>query len=264
MENIMYAVLWFLLLGGALGYVLALLGKKLHVPEDERKEKLLPLLPGANCGGCGYAGCAAFADAVLNENAHPSLCGSLSSETADEICSLCGIAPKETEKRIAHVMCAGGNRAKEKYEYEGIRDCRVAAKLAGGNKLCHNGCTGLGNCERACTFDALHIIDGVARVDETKCRSCGVCVSACPKGIIKMIPASARFAVDCRSRDKGSEVIRACEAGCIGCKKCERVCEEGAIRVDGFCAAIDQSLCTSCGKCAEACPRGIIRKRKQI
>ena len=167
---------------------------------------------------------------------------------------------EEKEPMIAHVLCAGGDRAKEKYIYEGIRDCRIAARLAGGNKLCHNGCTGLGNCERACAFDAIHIINGVAVVDEKACRSCGECVKACPKSLIQMLPASAKFAVHCQSCDKGAAVMRACEAGCIGCKKCEKVCETGAITVENLCAKIDLAKCISCGNCVEVCPRGIIRE----
>lgn len=260
MENILYAVLWFFLLGGVLGLVLALLNQKLAVKEDLRKEKIVSLLPGANCGGCGFAGCAGLADAILEGKAHPSACGSLEQEGMDEICSLMGLETVTAERMIAHVTCSGGGKAKEKYIYEGIRDCRIAAGLGGGNKMCPNGCTGLGNCERVCEFDALHLVDGVATVDPMRCRGCRACANACPKHLIEMIPATARYAVSCISRQKGAQVMKVCESGCIGCKKCEKVCEVGAIRVENFVASIDQTLCTACGKCAEACPRGTVRR----
>lgn len=260
MEHIFYAVLWFLVLGGLFGSGLAFLAKKFAVKTDEREERIKALMPGANCGGCGFAGCASFAEALLRGEASPDGCGSMDAEARDEICDLLGLPRMTVEKKVAHVMCSGGCRAKEKYIYEGIRDCRIAASLAGGNKLCHNGCTGLGNCERACEYHALHVVDGVAQVEKDKCRSCGACVQACPKGLIVMVPEKAVYAVQCRSHDKAKDVMRACEVGCIGCKKCEKTCPNGAVTVTDGVAEIDQSKCTSCGLCAEACPRGCIVK----
>lgn len=259
MENVLYAFLWFLALGGILGFVLAFLSKKLHVEEDARKERILELLPGANCGGCSFAGCAAFADALLAGKAHPSSCGGLEGEKQEEICALLGMESRITEKTVARVMCSGGDRAKEKYVYEGIRDCRIAARLAGGNKMCKNGCTGLGNCERACPYHAITVKDGVAVVDAKLCRGCCACVAACPKGLIRMVPASCAFGVQCASVHKGAFVMKVCEVGCIGCKKCEKVCEEKAVTVENFVAVIDPTKCTSCGACAKVCPRGIIQ-----
>jgi len=261
MVTVFYAFLWFLVLGGFSGFILVLVAQKTQVSEDARKQKILSSLPGANCGGCGFAGCSAFADAVVEKGVHPSLCRSLETGEQEKICRLMNLEPQSVKKEVAHVMCFGGIRAKEKYQYEGISDCRIAARLAGGKKMCHNGCMGLGNCERACEFDALHVIDGVAVVDPEKCRSCTACVRACPKGIIQMIPADAHYTVSCCSQDKGKDVLRFCETGCIGCKKCEKVCQSGAISVEGCCAVIDQKLCTSCGACVAACPRGIIHKR---
>jgi len=264
MENILYAVLWLLVLGGLFGFLLAFLAKKLAVAEDGRKEEILANLPGANCGGCGYAGCAALADAILKGEAAPSACGSIEEEGNRAICALMGLKEEKIVRKVAQVMCSGGCRSKDKYTYEGILDCRIAARLAGGKKLCPNGCIGLGNCERVCEFDALKIVDGVAKVDWDHCRGCGACQKACPKQIIQMIPASSRFAVLCKSAEKGKDVMRACDVGCIGCKKCEKACAKGAVRVEGFCASINQELCDGCGACAEACPRGIIHSLKDF
>ena len=165
-------------------------------------------------------------------------------------------------KQIARVLCAGGEKAKEKYAYEGISDCRIAQTLAGGTKFCHGGCVGLGNCVRSCPYGAIEIREGVAVTDEAKCRGCGACVEACPKNLITLMPSDAPFAVLCHSADKGAEIIRTCEVGCIACKKCEKVCEANAIDVSQGFAVIDTALCTACGACTEVCPRGIIRKFK--
>ena len=260
MEHILYAVLWFLVLGGLFGSALALLAKKFAVKTDERAERAKELMPGANCGGCGFAGCASFAEAMLRGEASPEGCGSMDAEARDELCDLLGLPRMTVERRVAHVMCSGGQHAKEKYLYEGIRDCRIAASLAGGNKLCHDGCTGLGNCERVCEFNALHVVDGVAKVDTEQCRSCGACTRACPKGLIVMLPVRAACAVQCRSHDKPKDVMRACSVGCIGCKKCEKTCPNGAISVTDSVAVIDPEKCDACGLCQEACPRGCIVK----
>ncbi len=171
------------------------------------------------------------------------------------------LSPKtEENKTVARVLCAGGDRAKEKYTYEGISDCRIARDLSGGIKHCRGGCVALGNCVRACPYGAISIVEGVAVTDESRCRGCGSCVSACPKNLIALLPANTPYTVLCHSADKGTEIIRSCEVGCIGCKKCEKACEVGAVTVDDGYAVIHAELCTGCGACVQVCPRGIIRK----
>jgi|GEM_PF-735817 len=163
-------------------------------------------------------------------------------------------------KLVARILCAGGDKAKEKCSFDGVMDCRVSQTLSGGTKLCSGGCVGLGNCVRACPYGAIAIREGVAVVEPDKCRGCGACSDACPKNLIVLLPADAPFTVLCHSADKGAETIRTCEVGCINCKKCEKSCEAGAIDTSAGFAVINADLCTGCGACTEVCPRGIIRK----
>jgi heterodisulfide reductase subunit A-like polyferredoxin len=156
-------------------------------------------------------------------------------------------------------MCSGTHElSKKKYIYDGLDDCISANRLSGGDKLCPNGCIGLGTCAAACKFDAIHIINGVAAVDYKKCTACGACVASCPKSIIKLVPYDAKFWVGCMSHDKGPITKNYYEIGCISCKICEKNCPTGAIKVDEGVASIDYSLCSNCGECEKRCPRKII------
>jgi len=260
MSNILYALLWFAVISGVLGLILAFASRLFAVKTDEKAEKIAEILPGANCGGCGYAGCSALAAAISEGKAPVNACNSVSKEQIDAIAAIAGVASASEGKRYrAQVMCSGTNElAQKKYVYAGINDCVSANKLAGGDKLCPNGCIGLGTCAASCKFDAIHIINGVAAVDYEKCRACGACVSACPKGIIQLIPYDAKHWVGCSSRDKGAVTKNYCSVGCIGCKICEKNCPSGAIKVDGSVASINYDLCTCCGICEQKCPRKII------
>ena len=143
-------------------------------------------------------------------------------------------------------------------EYEGIPSCAAAAQLAGGITSCRFGCMGLGDCMRACNYDAIKICNGMASIDPAKCRGCSMCVKACPKGLISFVPLKAQAVVRCSNCDKGAVTNKVCNIGCIGCGKCVRSCESGAIRLENFHAVVDPEKCTACGKCAEACPRHCI------
>lgn len=257
--DVLIAAFWFLIIGGALGIALSFAAKYLKTKEDPRVEKVLENLPSANCGGCGFAGCAAFANAVVNGEASPGKCAVASGDAISSIYEIMGIKEEKRIRMRAQVMCSGTkDHAKLKYEYEGIHDCISASKLAGGNKLCPNGCMGFGTCVEACKFDAITIINGTAAVDYNKCQACGACVTACPKGLISLIPFEAKYWVGCKCTEKGASTKSWCDIGCIGCKICEKNCEAGAIKVKDNLAVIDYALCTSCGKCFEACPRHII------
>jgi len=214
--------------------------------------------------GCGYTGCGALAQAIAKGEAPVDACNSVSKEVCNKIASIMGSAPAEDKVRYrAQVMCSGTHElAAKKYVYAGIHDCVSANKLAGGDKLCPNGCIGLGTCAAACKFDAIHIINGVAAVDYEKCVACGVCVASCPKSIIKLIPYDAKHWVGCASADKGAVTKSYCSVGCIGCKICEKACPNGAITVTGSLAEIDYSKCDGCGLCESKCPRKIIWSAK--
>ncbi len=260
MIAILKAFLCFAVISGVLGLILATASKLFFVKTDERIERISELLPGANCGGCGYTGCAALAEAIVKGEAPMTACNSVSDEVVAKIGEIMGKSVDGTRVRQrAQVMCSGTHElAVKKYVYQGIHDCVSANKLSGGDKLCPNGCIGLGTCASACKFDAIHIINGVAAVDYEKCVACGMCVAACPKGIIKLIPYDAKHWVGCSSADKGAVTKSYCNVGCIGCKICEKACPNEAIKVTGTLAEIDYSKCDGCGLCESKCPRKII------
>ena len=240
-----------------LGAFLAVASVLFKVEGDERAEKIASLLPGANCGGCSYAGCSQFAKAVL-EGESVTLCNSIKKESADKIAEILGKEKVEIIPKKAVILCNKSSDAtKGKYIYNGILDCAAAAMLSGGPSACAYGCIGLGSCADVCQNKAIKIVDGLAAVDEELCGGCGACVKACPRGVIELIPKKREIFVKCKNRDKGSEVRKYCSVGCISCKICEKNCPSGAIAVDGV-AKTDYEKCTDCGLCAEKCPKGII------
>jgi electron transport complex protein RnfB len=152
------------------------------------------------------------------------------------------------------ICCGDNNNAKEKYEYQGIQDCKAAEMLAGGSKSCRYGCTGLGTCVRECPFDAIHVVNGVAVVDEDKCTACKKCIAVCPKQIIELVPVSKKVRVLCKNLEKGKSVMNVCKVGCIACQKCVKACKFDAIHVENNIAKIDYEKCVNCMMCAEVCP----------
>ncbi len=257
--KILLPVLIFIGLGLLMGALLALASKLFAVKKDEKAEAIKECLPGANCGGCGYSGCDAYAAAVSAGDAPVNKCSVGGAEAASKIAQIMGVDAGAQVRMRAQVMCSGtGEYAKKKYIYEGIDDCVAASKIGGGDKMCKNGCIGLGTCVRACPFDAIVVENGVAAVDYSKCKGCGICVSACPKGIIKLIPFNAKHWVGCMSVDDGKNTRKVCDVGCISCKICQKNCPAGAINVDNFVASIDYDKCTGCDICTDKCPRHII------
>lgn len=245
-------------LGLIFGIVLGVASKIFEVKKDERIQKIMDVLPCANCGGCGFSGCSAFAQAVVTGNANPSSCAVGGSSCAEKVSDIMGVKT-EFVKKTAHIKCDGNcDNSPARYNYKGLESCAAALKTVGGPKSCQYGCIGIGSCAKVCDFDALHIENGIAVVDEEKCSGCGKCAAVCPKKIIEIIPKSNKYMVLCSSKDKGSEMKDLCSAGCIGCKMCVKACESDAVTVEDNLAKIDIAKCIGCGKCAEKCPRKII------
>lgn len=252
-------------MGLAFGSLLAYASQKFAVEVDERIPQVTEVLPGANCGGCGFAGCEAFAAAVVEGKAPVNGCPVGGASCASAIGDILGVTAEKTEKMVAKVLCHGtDDKAKLKYEYYGVEDCVAAAKLGGGPKSCSYGCMGLGTCVQECLFGAIDIVDGIAVIDPDKCTACGKCITACPKNVIELIPASQQTWVMCKSKDKGGEVKKYCQVGCIGCKICEKACKFDAVHVEDNVAVIDASKCVNCSQCVIKCPTKIIHGKTEI
>ena len=247
-------------LGLVLGLALGIVGKVFFVKVDEREIRVRECLPGNNCGGCGFAGCDGLAAAIAKGEAPVNACPVSNAEAKAKIGEIMGQSVDADDRKVAFVKCSGTcDKTERKYNYYGINDCRTATVVPGvGDKLCSFGCMGFGSCVKACQFDAIHVVDGVAVVDKEKCVACGKCISACPKALIELIPYETAQAVACSSKDKGKDVRVACKTGCIGCMICTKQCESDAIKVEDNLAKIDYTKCTGCGKCAEKCPQKII------
>ncbi len=228
-----------------------------EVEQNPKVEAVLLVLPGVNCGGCGYASCESYANAVALNGEAVTLCTVGGQEVADNVGDIMGVQVNALEVMVAYVKCNGDcNKSKDKYEYHGIMDCVSASALPGGGaKSCTYGCLGLGTCVKVCDFDAIVIKDGLAIIDENKCTNCGACVRACPKNLIESVPLNSRVRVACNSYDSARDAMQNCEVGCIACKKCEKACEYDAIHVNNNLAKIDYDKCTQCNACVEVCPK---------
>ena len=260
MKSILLAIAVLGALGAVFGALLAYASKIFHVEVDPKQEEVRACLAGANCGGCGYPGCDGYAAAVARGEAPTNKCVAGGAEAAAKIAEIMGVSGADVEKMVAFVPCSGiAGHAEMRFNYSGPVDCR-AAMLFGGksHKTCTFACIGLGNCTRACQFDAIHIVDGVAKVNRARCVGCGACADACPKSIIKLIPESQKIMPACGNHDKGAKVMKMCDFGCIGCMKCQRECPADAIKVVDNLAVVDTSKCVQCGHCADICPRHII------
>lgn len=261
MSQIISAVLIVGCTGLIFGGILAVASVIFKTEVNQKEEDILSVLPGANCGGCGYAGCSAYAKAVAAGTAPVNACSVGKTAVAEKIAEIVGGEISETEPLRAYVLCAGTcDAAKTKYNYSGIADCNAANMLAGGEKSCRYGCIGLGSCASVCKFGAISIKNGIAYIDSDKCTACGQCVKKCPKNIIKLIPKKAKYVVSCSSAERGAAVTSTCSAGCVSCGLCVKVCPSGAVKIENNTACIDYSLCTGCGLCSEKCPKKIIHK----
>ena len=255
-------------LGLVFGLVLAAASKMFYVETDPRLDALNECLPGANCGGCGYAGCGGYAEAVLKGEAEIGKCASGGNECAQAMAKIMGVEAGEMKRKVALVRCSGyrvvdaeGNAkgSKLKAEYEGFADCLAASKVGGNGPLaCKYGCLGFGNCVAACKYGAIHVVKGVAKVDSEKCVGCMACAKACPRHLITAVDYGTDVYVACNSTAKGAVTVRGCSQGCIGCGMCTKICPHDAITVENNLAVIDYEKCTHCGLCATVCPKKLI------
>ena len=243
-----------------LSVLILLISKFCQVKEDPRIKEIEGCLAGANCGACGYPGCAGFAKALVDGTAQLDACGQTPTEARIEISNILGVAVDgNAEPTVAVVACCGGNKCQDKYAYQGYGDCISQNMLAGGRKACEVGCMGSGSCVNACPYNSIECREGYAHVDPDLCRSCGLCIKTCPKSLIKRVPCSAKVYVACSTQCRGKDVMTNCQAGCIACGKCQRNCPTEAIVLVNNVPIIDYSKCIACGKCLEGCPRQCIK-----
>ena len=257
--SIVSAVVLCTLVGAVGAIILVAASKFMAVEEDPRIEEVAGCLAGANCGGCGYAGCADYAKAVVMDGVPCDKCAPGGPKAATAIAKIMGGEASAVEKK-AVVQCQGNTEhCKPSYDYKGIQTCAAAAALYGGPKTCSFACIGLGDCTKVCKFDAIHIVDGVAKVDKDKCTGCGACANTCPKKVIMIDAAGPRKpVVMCSNKDKGAVANKVCTTSCIACGMCERTCKFDAIHVVDGVARVDYDKCKGCGMCAQKCPKKII------
>ena len=266
MNGLMTPVLLVAVIGLICAGLLVFASKVFHVAVDERVSLVREALPGANCGGCGYAGCDAYAGAlVADESLSCTLCSPGGAATAAQIAEILGRTAGEAEPQVAQVLCNGScDASRTVLEWQGMQSCKGAKGWFSSPNACMFGCMGLGDCADACQFDAIGVVNGVAVVNRENCVACGACVGACPQKIIKLVPVKTQVHVLCSSTDKGALARKNCDNACIGCMKCTTVCNFDAISVEDNLARIDYGKCKSCGLCAAICPTGAINSFKKL
>ncbi len=248
--------------GAVFGLGLAFAAKKFAVMTDPKVEAVREVLPGANCGACGFAGCQGYAEAVVKDpNLSPGLCAPGKADVAALVAKITGKVAPEAVPTVATVFCRGDEcKASRRFKYDGVKDCRAAILVSGGDKTCQYGCLGYGTCAKACPFEAIKMgPENLPIIDREKCTACGVCVAACPKSIIHLTPADKKVHILCSSHDKGPAVKKACEIGCIGCGLCAKGCPEGAISMDNNLAMMNYAKCAHCETCVLLCPQRTIK-----
>ena len=266
MSGVLTAVLLVAVIGLVCAGLLVFASKVFHVAVDETVSAVRACLPGANCGGCGFAGCDDYAAKLFeDEELSCTLCSPGGPAVAEQIAEILGRSAGSTEPQVAQVMCNGTcDASRTLLEWQGMQSCKGAKGWFTSPNACMFGCVGLGDCHDACQFDAIDVVNGVAVVNRVNCVACGACVGACPQKIIKLVPKKNQVHVLCSSTDKGGVARKNCDNACIGCTKCTTVCNFDAITVEDNLARIDADKCKSCGLCAVVCPTGAINSFKQL
>lgn len=241
----------------ATGLIVA--NRTLYVEEDPRIDDVEGMLPHTNCGACGFAGCHAFAEALVANEASPGKCTVSNEEERDAIARYLGVDAGAEAKRVARLACAGGsNVARNHAQYSGHQSCRSAALVAGGGKGCFWGCLGLGDCESACDFNAITMnANQLPVVNEDLCTACNDCVEGCPKDLFSLQPASNRLWVACKNLEFGDGILEDCEVGCTACGRCAQDAP-GLIRIENNLATIDYDRPHDTQDPIKRCPTGAI------
>ncbi len=261
-------VVSILVLGGIAilaAVILYVIARKFKVEEDPRIDQVAECLPGANCGGCGYAGCRNFAEACVKDF-NGKVCTAGGNDVMKKVAEVLGVEAVAADAKIAVVRCRGSKDCRPKTSnYEGAQTCAIVSATYGGETGCSFGCIGLGDCESVCQFGAIKINHetGLPEVNDEKCTGCGACVKACPKMVIELRKKAPKFRkvyVSCINKDKGAVAKKACSSACIGCGKCAKTCPFEAITVENNVAYIDFNKCKMCRKCVEQCPTGAIQE----
>lgn len=268
MKVILIAILVLGAIGLVAALVLWLVAKQFAVKVDPRIGQVSEVLPQANCGGCGFPGCAAMAEACVKAADAGSLeglnCPVGGGDCMSQVASILGMQVEESAPRMAVLRCNGTCEFRPRVlNFEGAQSCKTAHSAGRGETLCAYGCLGCGDCVEACLFDAIRINPetGLPEVDKDKCTACGACAKACPRNLIEIRivdEQKATMVVQCMNKDKGAQARKACAVSCIGCKKCEQVCGSDAIVIENFLAYIDPVKCTQCRSCEDVCPQGSI------
>lgn len=264
-QTIIWTIVILTVLGLLLSLVLYLVAQRFKVVEDPRIDEVEKVMPGANCGGCGFAGCRAFAEAAVKApNLDNNYCPVGGNEVMGKVAAILGYEVKAKAPEVAVVRCNGTCSVRPRTSnYDGYPSCKVKASLYTGDTGCSFGCLGCGDCVEACQFGALSMNPetGLPVVDEAKCTACGACSRACPKGLIEIRPKGPRGMrvwVSCRNQDKGPAAKKACASACIGCGICAKTCTHDAIVVENNIAYIDPAKCKLCRECEAMCPTGAI------
>lgn len=260
LEQILIPILIFIGLGLVAGILLSIFSKIFAVKTDERVEQILEVLPGLNCGVCGFSGCENYANELVNKDAPTNKCVPGGDDASKKISTILGKDFEDVIENVAFIRCNGQSPhvTSDSYIYQGEKSCVACNLYYQGKGECDFGCIGFGDCVKKCNYGAISIVNEIAIINSDLCKGCTMCVAACPKNLIEMRNAIKKVFVKCSSCDNGKTTNTKCSNGCIGCKKCEKVCPSGAITVNKNIAAIDYEKCTNCLECAKNCPKQCI------